>query len=132
MRTLNCPNCGANIDFADEEKEVCFCQYCGSKITMEDYRITNHIVDEARIKETETYLMIRNRELDMEEAALAEKKKKKLAAYIIALIFIAISVILFIASLFNYNEAAFVYRTFALASCLIAAFIAIKTFTDKL
>lgn len=29
--SLNCPNCGANMD-ADDSREFCFCSYCGYKI----------------------------------------------------------------------------------------------------
>ena len=31
----NCPNCGANLE-VDTERGYCFCEYCGSKILIDD------------------------------------------------------------------------------------------------
>ena len=128
---VKCSNCGANIELKDEQREFCFCEYCGSKILLDDYRITNHIVDEARIKEAEAYQMIRNRELDMEERAIVEKKRKKMVKYIVALILMMIAFILFIVSLFCPPSEAFGYRFFVFVFFAIALAVAIETFSDK-
>ncbi len=53
MRTCNCPNCNANLTIDDENRDFAFCQYCGVKIMLDDYRSTHRVVDEAKIKQAE-------------------------------------------------------------------------------
>ena len=52
--SLKCPECGATLD-VEEGKKFYFCNYCGSKILIDDGNTnnTNRIVDEARIREAE-------------------------------------------------------------------------------
>ncbi|MBR3768583.1 MAG: hypothetical protein IKL10_10165 [Clostridia bacterium] len=71
MRSCYCPNCGATLKFEDSNRDFGFCQYCGAKIMLDDYRSTHRIVDEAKIKESETKERIRLKELELE----AEKRK---------------------------------------------------------
>ena len=51
---LTCPNCGANLKI-EEDRDFCFCSYCGSKILLDDNTITiqNRIIDEAKIRRVE-------------------------------------------------------------------------------
>jgi hypothetical protein len=107
MRACKCPGCGAELNIDDNNRDFAFCQYCGAKIMLDDYRSTQRIVDEARLKEAE----IKMRQLEMEERKqaqaieerekarrqeqereLSEKNEKKR--------FRLISVITFLASLF--------------------------------
>lgn len=67
MRTLNCPSCGGNIEIDDTNRDFAFCQYCGTKIMLDDYRSTHRIIDDARIKQAETDREIRLRELEIKE-----------------------------------------------------------------
>lgn len=55
MRACKCPNCGANLK-ADDDREFMFCEFCGTKIDLMDQRTvhTEHIVDDARIKNAES------------------------------------------------------------------------------
>lgn len=73
MRACFCPNCGASLNFDDNNRDFGFCQYCGAKIMLDDYRSTHRVVDEARIHEDETNRMIKMREM---EAAIQERKQK--------------------------------------------------------
>ena len=52
--TLRCTNCGADLQIDSERKEA-YCTFCGTKLFVDDesIRITNRIVDEARLKEAE-------------------------------------------------------------------------------
>lgn len=69
--SLKCPECNANIS-VDENLKQCFCQYCGTKIMIDDGSTshTHRTVDEAEIKEN-----IRLKELELEEKKYADKKE---------------------------------------------------------
>ena len=92
MKTFNCPNCGAQISL-DDSRDFGFCQYCGTKIMLDDYRSTHRVVDEARIKETETDRIIRLKELEIEEKERERNRKSRKIAYIVAVVFVVIGII---------------------------------------
>lgn len=93
MRSCQCPSCNAQITL-DESREFGFCQYCGNKIMLDDVRITHRVVDEARIKETETERIIRLKELEIEEKENARVRKSRMIAYGIALAFVVIGALI--------------------------------------
>ena len=62
MRTCRCPSCEASITIDDESRDFAFCQYCGSRIMLDDYRSTHRVVDEAKIKQAEIDREIRLKE----------------------------------------------------------------------
>lgn len=66
--SLTCPNCNANLDDIDSSRPFCYCQYCGTKIALDDgtIRKETHIYDEAKIKETESSERVKMREMDVE------------------------------------------------------------------
>jgi hypothetical protein len=66
--SLTCPNCNANLDDIDPSRPFCYCQYCGTKIALDDgtIRKETHIYDEAKIKETESSERVKMREIDLE------------------------------------------------------------------
>lgn len=66
--SLTCPNCNANLDNIDPSRPFCYCQYCGTKIALDDgtIRKETHIYDEAKIKETESSERVKMREIDLE------------------------------------------------------------------
>lgn len=78
MRTCNCPNCNAALSFSDD-REFGFCEYCGSKISFDDFRSTQRIVDEAKIKQAEAEKTIRLKELELEKAKFEEELREKKA-----------------------------------------------------
>lgn len=90
MRSCRCPNCDANITVDDENREYTFCQYCGSKIMFDDYRSTQRIIDEAKIKQAETERIVRLKELELEETRL---KQKDISGKILFPIWIVLSLI---------------------------------------
>lgn len=98
MRTCNCPSCNANISIDDENRDFAFCQYCGSKIMLDDYRSTHRVVDEAKIKQAEIEREIRLKELNMKEAQMKQKNQlRKVLTYIwIASIFVVAGLCIFI------------------------------------
>lgn len=66
--SLTCPNCNANLDDIDPSRPFCYCQYCGTKIALDDgtIRKETRIYDEAKIKETESSERVKMREMDIE------------------------------------------------------------------
>lgn len=69
---LHCPSCGAELS-VDEEKEITYCIYCGTKILLKDQNeTTTRHINEADVIRAKT-----ERELAMKELALKEKENKK-------------------------------------------------------
>jgi DNA-directed RNA polymerase subunit RPC12/RpoP len=75
MRACKCPNCGANLSFDDTSRDYAFCEYCGAKIDLMDKRTyhTEHIIDEAKIKNAENISRIVN----IFAAPVEEKQRQK-------------------------------------------------------
>jgi len=69
MRVCKCHNCNANLEFMEDDRDFMFCQYCGAKVMLDDYRTshTQRIVDEAIIKQAETDRIIKLKELEIQE-----------------------------------------------------------------
>lgn len=86
--SLTCPNCNANLDDIDSSRPFCYCQYCGTKIALDDgtIRKETHIYDEAKIKETESSERVKMREMDLER----EHSKQMNAIFKYVLIFAAV------------------------------------------
>jgi len=53
MRECVCPKCAANLTINDTNRDFAFCEFCGAKIMLDDYRMTQRIVDEAQLKRVE-------------------------------------------------------------------------------
>lgn len=72
--SLKCPQCGADIDI-EEDRKMIFCQYCGSKIVIDDEvnrsEITHVIRDEAKIQAAANEL----KELELEREWQENRKK---------------------------------------------------------
>lgn len=95
MKTFNCPNCNASLSF-DNDREFGFCQYCGTKVMLDDYRSVHRYVDEARIKEAEANKAIRLKELELEEKKREQQRKSKKVKHIFILGFVLFFIIAFI------------------------------------
>jgi len=92
--TIKCPDCGANIS-VEEGREKLFCSYCGSQIilTNENEHIIRHI-DEAAIKQIEAERDLRIKEIELEERDENNNRKSLVIAYIVALAFEVIGVLI--------------------------------------
>ena len=69
-RTVKCPSCGAELMVKDGNRDFMFCEYCGTKVRLDDYQETRRFVDEARIKESEN-----QKELELKRVEFEEKKR---------------------------------------------------------
>ncbi len=53
MRECVCPKCAANLTINDTNRDFAFCEFCGAKIMLDDYRMTQRIIDEAQLRRVE-------------------------------------------------------------------------------
>lgn len=79
ITAIRCSACGADLQ-PEENKNLMFCPYCGTRLAVEDddIEVTNRIVDEARLKEAEIRLkeLEYAHERELREEELHEKQKK--------------------------------------------------------
>lgn len=74
-RTVKCPSCGGELTVKDENRDFMFCEYCGTKVRLDDYQETHRFVDEARIKESENQKELELKRMEFEERARKDKDK---------------------------------------------------------
>ena len=110
MRKLECPGCGANLELKEDNRDFAFCEYCGAKITFDDFRSTHHYVDEARLVEAETEQMVKKKQIEWAEKQEQENKEKRSLKIKLTIIFVAVCLVSFLIaiptnSLFFYSLA---------------------------
>lgn len=69
-RTVKCPNCCAELTVKEGNRDFMFCEYCGTKVRLDDYQETHRFVDEARIQESKD-----SKELEMKRMEFEKWKK---------------------------------------------------------
>lgn len=89
-RTVKCPGCGADLTVKDDNREFMFCEFCGTKVRLDDYQETYRFVDEARIQESKDVKELRLKEMEFEERKRAEEDKKDKENLMISIILIAV------------------------------------------
>lgn len=94
--SLTCPNCNANLDDIDSSRPFCYCQYCGTKIALDDgtIRKETHIYDEAKIKETESSERVKMREMDVEREHSKQMNEILKYALIFAAVLFVVAIVL--------------------------------------
>lgn len=71
-RTVKCPGCGADLTVKDGNRDFMFCEFCGTKVRLDDYQETHRFVDEARIQESKDA-----KELELKKMEFEERKRKE-------------------------------------------------------
>ena len=66
LKSLDCPNCGNNVDIKNEEQKFVFCSQCGSKLAVDDGvqkiehthkgEVTHKVEDLEKLEELKTHL----------------------------------------------------------------------------
>ena len=74
-RTVKCPKCSAELTVKDGNRDFMFCEYCGTKVSLDDYQETHRYVDEAAIKKTEAEREIELKKIELEKQKLEIKQK---------------------------------------------------------
>lgn len=94
-RTVKCPSCGGELTVKDENREFMFCEYCGTKVRLDDYQETHRFVDEARIQESKDAKELELKKMELEENKRHEHDKQEKAAITGLVIFmIVVSILL--------------------------------------
>jgi DNA-directed RNA polymerase subunit RPC12/RpoP len=73
LKSFNCPNCGANLEPLDDARFM-FCQYCGTKIVMDDieYYRENSKTQREKIRADKEV-----RKVEAQHKAEVEKEREK-------------------------------------------------------
>ena len=95
--TVKCPSCGGELTVKDENRDFMFCEYCGTKVRLDDYRETHRFVDEARIQESKDAKELELKKMEQERWRAEEDKKNGIKGLIVGAI--GLIVILFICKL---------------------------------
>ena len=69
-RTVKCPSCGGELTVKDDNRDFMFCEYCWTKVMLDDYRETHRFVDEALIQESKDA-----KELELKKMEFEERKR---------------------------------------------------------
>ena len=138
MRSCNCPNCNANMEIKENNRDFVFCQYCGSKIMLDDYRSTHRIIDEAKIKQYENERYLRLEEIRLERAKQEQQNQRDMFKKILTYIWLGMSllvILIFLITLIVNPESAFFMFLFLLAPIIgggaYLIFILLPNFFNK-
>ena len=95
---LKCPECGANLTI-EKDRSQCFCQYCGTQILLDDERkiYEYRTIDEARIREAESWETVRLKELEIQEKDMESKSRVGCLKIVISMILGVLGIIFMVA-----------------------------------
>ena len=77
--SMKCPECKANLS-VEEGRKYCFCQYCGTKIMLEDDRVNKTYYtyrNEARLRQAEIDREIALKKLEIEKIKVEQEETRK-------------------------------------------------------
>lgn len=80
-RTVKCPSCGGELTVKDDNRDFMFCEYCGTKVMLDDYRETHRFVDEARIQESKDAKELELKKMEQERWR-AENNNKSMVSFL--------------------------------------------------
>ena len=69
-RTVKCPSCGAELTVKDDNRDFMFCEFCGTKVRLDDYQETHRYVNEAEVQRVKA-----EKELELKRMEFEEKKR---------------------------------------------------------
>lgn len=71
-RTVKCPSCGAELTVKDNSRDFMFCEYCGTKVRLDDYQETHRYVNEAEVQRVKV-----EKELELKRMEMEEQQRKE-------------------------------------------------------
>ena len=74
-RTVKCPSCGADLTVKDGNRDFMFCEFCGTKVRLDDYQETHRFGDEARIQESKDAKELELKKMEQERWRAKESNK---------------------------------------------------------
>jgi tRNA(Ile2) C34 agmatinyltransferase TiaS len=69
-RTVKCPSCGAELTVKDDNRDFMFCEFCGTKVRLDDYQETHRYVNEAEVQRVKA-----EKELELKKMEFEERKR---------------------------------------------------------
>lgn len=89
-RTVKCPSCGAELTVKDDNRDFMFCEFCGTKVRLDDYRETYRYVDEAEVQRVKA-----EKELELKRMEAYTKREEQANKQVITILSILMGVALF-------------------------------------
>lgn len=85
-RTVKCPGCGADLTVRDGNRDFMFCEFCGTKVRLDDYQETHRFVDEAEVQRVKAKKELELKRMEMEEKKMEDEKQRTKQGVIIGAI----------------------------------------------
>lgn len=96
-RTVKCPSCGAELTVKDDNRDFMFCEFCGTKVRLDDYQETHRYVNEAEVQRVKAEKEIKLRELEAKEKEKeADRKESNFIGLIGIIMVIFFTLLLFL------------------------------------
>lgn len=89
-RTVKCPSCGADFTVRDDNRDFMFCEFCGTKVRLDDYQETHRYVNEAEVQRVKA-----EKELELKRMEAYTKREEQAGKQFITLMSICLGVALF-------------------------------------
>lgn len=74
-RTVKCPSCGAELTVKDDNRDFMFCEFCGTKVRLDDYQETHRYVNEAEIEKIRAAKELELKRMEKEEREQKESEE---------------------------------------------------------
>ena len=98
-RTVKCPSCGAELTAKDDNRDFMFCEFCGTKVRLDDYQETHRYVNEAEVQRVKAEKELELKRMEMEEKRRKDDIKEENKGLIIGAIgFVVFMIICFLGS----------------------------------
>lgn len=89
-RTVKCPSCGAELTVKDDNRDFMFCEFCGTKVRLDDYQETHRYVNEAEVQRVKA-----EKELELKRIEAYAKREEQANKQVITILSILMGVALF-------------------------------------
>lgn len=73
-RTVKCPSCGAELTVKDDNRDFMFCEFCGTKVRLDDYQETHRYVNEAEVQRVKAEKELELKKMEMEERNIKQSR----------------------------------------------------------
>lgn len=83
-RTVKCPSCGAELTVKDDNRDFMFCEFCGTKVRLDDYRETHRYVNEAEVQRVKAEKELELKRMEMEERKIRQSRDAGFKLLIVA------------------------------------------------
>lgn len=89
-RTVKCPSCSAELTVKDDNRDFMFCEFCGTKVRLDDYQETHRYVNEAEVQRVKAEKELELKRMEMEEKKRHDEQSITKIGVVIAMIIVII------------------------------------------